>query len=729
MPRRRAAKTLTFSDLMSIPRISLPAVSPDGIRVAYQVSRPDPKENKTRHTIRILDLTTLEDRELTPGPGNHMRPAWSPDGRWLAFASDREEKSGTQLWVLPMNGLPGPGEARRVTSGYGGVGQPLWAPDSRRIAFSRSVVVSENYRPRRGQEPDPKTGPTRAEVYGLINPKSSARIADQLLFRHWDTWRDRRRNHLFIVDVVSGAMDDITPYDCDAPPISLGSERDYDFRPDGREIAFVMNPDAVVARSTNNSVFLQALRGTRAVGEAVCISETHACDIHPRYSSDGSRVFYLGMEVPGYEADRNRIKVYDRVTRRTRVYLERFDRSPSAFEIAPSLEPQPAGGAGKRSRRGTRHAGARRAASPETAGSMIFLAQDRGRQSVYRLDLASGKVAQLTLGTYNGLFRVIPGTGSLLVMRETTTQPADLYRLEPGKGFRPFLETGPLPPNEPLDAGAPSRRLTTSGDILSGVSMNPAEEYWYAGAGGDWIHGFLIKPPGFRAGRRYPLILLIHGGPQSSFMDQFHYRWNAQMFATRGAVVAFVNPRGSTGYGQKLTDQISGDWGGRCFEDIMLGVDHLLDRYRFIDPKRMAAAGASFGGFMVNWIAGHTGRFRALVSHDGVFSAETMGYTTEELWFDEHEHGGLPHDARASFLKSSPHLFVKNFKTPTLVIHGEQDFRCPISEGIGLFTALQVRGVPSRFLEFPDEGHWVMQPANAEVWYREVSDWLMKWLG
>ncbi|MFH1679217.1 MAG: S9 family peptidase, partial [Candidatus Eisenbacteria bacterium] len=587
------------------------------------------------------------------------------------------------------------GEAKRVTSGHGGAQGPLWAPDSRRIAFARRVVVSPDFAPAKGDGEDPKSGPPRAKVYGLVNEKSSGRIADELLFRHWDSWRDRRRNHVFLVDADTGRMRDVTPHDCDAPPISLGSERDYDFSPDGREIAFVMNPDEVVARSTNNCIFVQKIRGIAMDGEAKCVSTSEACDCHPRYAPDGSYIYYLAMDRPGYEADKNRIKAYDRKTKKTAVHLERFDRNPHAFEIAPN-------------------------------GALLFAAQDRGRISIYRFEAGANRIRQLTFGTTNSFFRGIPGSSDLLVGRETTTAPLDLYRLTPDRGIPPFLGAGDAPEWIPADAGAAVKRLTNCGGVLARARMNGAEEFWYPGAGGTPVQGFLIRPPSFRAGAKHPLILLLHGGPQSAFLDQFHYRWNAQLFAARGAVVAMLNPRGSTGFGQRFTDQISRDWGGRCFEDIRLGVDIILRKYRFVDGKRMAAAGASFGGFLVNWIAGQTGRFRALVSHDGIFNAETMAYTTEELWFDEYEHGRLPHANRRAILKFSPHLNVSKFRTPTLVIHGDRDFRCPISEGIGMFTALQVMGVPSRFLHFPDEGHWVLQPANAEVWYHEVIGWMMK---
>lgn len=692
----KKARGLDFDTLMSIDRVSAPTVSPDGKRAAFVVSRHDSKANAVKHTIRVVDFASRAITELTPGPGKHTAPSWSPDGKTIAFVSDRDKEFGPQLWVIPVAG----GEARRVTEGWGGVGTPTWAPDSRRVAFSREVVVSADYDPKKDKETKKGKEPARAKVMGLVNEKSTARVVDDLLFRPWDHWRDRKRSHLFAVDTRTGRMTDLTPFDRDVPPVSLGSERDFDWSPDGAEIAYVMNPDPVVARSTNNSIYVQKIAGLKAVGHPKRVSITDACDNHPRYCPTGRHLFYLGMATPGYEADRMRVRAYNRKTGKTRTLLEDFDRSPQAFEVF----------------------------FDEDDLILMFLAQDRGRQAVYHLDYEEGGVRQLTLGSHQGAIRHVPHSDMLLVTRESATEPADLYLLAPAWGVAPPPVNRPDPAGAPPDAGASRRRLTRYADAVKKVAMNPAEEFWYKGADGDPVHGFIIKPPDFNPRKKYPLILLIHGGPQSAFLDHWHYRWNYQMFAATGAVTAFVNPRGSTGYGEKFKEQISKDWGGRCYEDVMKGVDHLVKAYPFIDPKRIGAAGASFGGFMVNWILGHTDRFKALVCHDGVFFAETMSYTTDELWFDEYEHGGLPHVHRETFEKFSPHRFVGAFKTPTLVIHGELDFRCPISEGLGVYTGLQVMGVPSRLVVFEDEGHWILKPANAQVWYHEVTGWLAKWL-
>ncbi|MGA1872072.1 MAG: prolyl oligopeptidase family serine peptidase [Thermoplasmatota archaeon] len=676
---------MTFEDMMKINRISSPSVHPGGRLVAYVSTRHDHIENTVRSTVMLLDLDSGSSRELTPGDSKDSFPVWSPGGDLLAFVSNRKDEN--QLWILPFKEG---GEAYQLTTGEGGVSIPVWSPDGKRIAFSRSVVVSPYWDGNsEGIEGDDKERIKLARTYGLTNEKSTARIEDSLLYRHWDHWRDSKRSHLFIIDLDTKEMRDITPGNADVPPISLGGSQDFSFSPDGDEIAYIKNPDESVAVSTNNSVYIQKLDGIRTLGEPVRLSTNEAMDLDPRYSPDGKYIAYLGAEKPKYEADRLRVKIYERSSGETRSLTDNFDRSASELTWWTG------------------------------SNGLYFLAADMGYNSIYSVDL-DGNIGQHSSRSFNGDLRLV-NDNRILVSRQTMTGPADLYLVDSNDGVEPDLM------KEGIQRTIPDRqvvKLTDSGSALENLEIHPPEEFWYKGADDEPVHGFLVKPPGFDPSRKWPALLIIHGGPQSAFFNHFHYRWNPQLFASEGYVVIELNPRGSVGYGQDFTDQISGDWGGMCYEDIMKGVDFVLGKFPYIDPDHLGAAGASFGGFMVNWIAGHTDRFKVLVSHDGIFNQETMSYMTEELWFDIWEHGGMPHDDHGKFLKYSPHMHVQNFRTPMLVVQGELDFRCPVSEGISLFTALQVMKVPSKLLYFPDEGHWVLKPANSQVWYRTVLDFI-----
>lgn len=675
-------RAIQFSDLMNVERISSVEPHPDGKSAVFVSSKHDNVKNKVSSTLVLVDLETGEERDLTPGDHKDSSPKWSPDGSSLAFVSNR--KNGSQIWVLPF--LDG-GEAYQLTEGEGGASQLVWAPDGKRIAFARSVIVSDHFDGNmEGISDDDKEQIVRARTYGLVNEKSTGIVEDDLLYRHWDHWRDRKVSHVHIIDLESRKIERITSGKNDVPPISLGGGQDIVFSPDGDEICYVMNPDQVVATSTNNSIFIQKLKGIEPDGYPVRISDNDAMELEPRYSPDGKYISYLGAETPGYEADRLRIKLYNRKTKETKTLTEEFDRSPSEYLWQYDT-------------------------------SIAFLAPDRGFMSLYGVNIDEKEIFQITSGVFQSNLRILPD-GRFLMTREDATGPADIYVMNTADCVEPDLTNGPDELG-PMDQDV--KRITSHGSIFEDeIDLNPLERFWYRGADDDWINGFLLKPANFDPKKKYPLLFIIHGGPQSAFFDHFHYRWNPQLFSSPGYVVVEINPRGSIGYGQKFTDQISGDWGGRCYEDLMKGLDHVLDAYDFIDPEHIAGAGASFGGFMVNWIEGHTDRFNVLVSHDGIFNQETMSYMTEELWFDIWEHGGMPHDGHETFLKFSPHMYVQNFKTPMLVIQGEQDFRCPVSEGVSLFTALKVMNVPSRFLYFPDEGHWVLKPANSEVWYTEI---------
>jgi dipeptidyl aminopeptidase/acylaminoacyl peptidase len=381
------------------------------------------------------------------------------------------------------------------------------------------------------------------------------------------------------------------------------------------------------------------------------------------------------MKRAGFEADQKQLILYERSTGKRLNLTEQFDYSVNDMVWSPDSK------------------------------AIYFNADDKSNESLFKLSIAGRQLETLVGKGYTHSLRIVPDGKSLVVARESINQPAEIFRIDTdGKNIKK------------LTAVNESR--------LSQIEMNAKEDFWFDGAGGTKVHGFIVKPPGFDAGKKYPMVFLIHGGPQGQWGDQFHYRWNAQMFAARGNVVVLINPRGSTGYGQRFTDEISRDWGGKAYEDLMLALDHVLKTYPFIDGKRLAAAGASYGGYMVNWIAGHTDRFRCLVSHDGVFNPKSMYGTTEELWFPEWELGGTPYKNPELYEKWSPMAFAHNFKTPMLVIHGQMDFRLDVSEGFQLFTALQRQGVKSKMLYFPDEGHFVGKPANAELWYKTVLDWI-----
>ncbi len=503
------------------------------------------------------------------------------------------------------------------------------------------------------------------------------RLERGLLFRHWDSWRDGRRNHLLAVGLASAHVRDLTPGDRDVPPVALGGACDYDIAPGGDEIAFARNDDPEVALSTSNGIVIAALDGQGAERR---LTANRGCEANPRYSPDGRWVAFLAMSRAGYESDRRELTVIERSGGAARSLTADLDRSIGDFAWA------------------------------QDSRTLFFHSEERGRKSIWRVSVAGGEPERLTSGAYDELKALGHDSRTIVFTRQDATRPAELHRLD-------------------LEGGAVTRLTGLNDGRLEGIALAPAEDFEFTAEDGAVVHGFMVFPPDFAPERRYPLVVLIHGGPHSAFCDQFHYRWNPQLLAAPGYVVAMLNPRGSSGYGQAFSDQIRNDWGGRCYTDLMRGVDYLLDTCSFIDRDRVAAAGASFGGYMVNWIAGHTDRFRALVCHAGIFNLESMYYATEELWFPHWEFAGSPAEKPEAYARWSPDRFVENFRTPTLVIHGEQDFRCPVVGGIAMFTALRTRGVPAELLYFPDEGHWIEKPQNAATWYATIHAWLERWLG
>jgi dipeptidyl aminopeptidase/acylaminoacyl peptidase len=558
------------------------------------------------------------------------------------------------------------GEARPVTNISTGVSAFIWSPRGTHFAFTSSVF------------PDCPTDENNKKKMDEqeANPVK-ARLYNQLLYRHWDKWWDGTRSHLFLVPVSGGKALDLAPGDYDTPPIALGSDRDFAFSPDGSEIALVRNtdPEFKLGLGTNNDIFVRPVSG----GEIVRITSSKANDNQPAYSPDGRFIAYHAMARPGFEADKYGLIVYDRSAKTVQNLTASLDYSVQEVLWAPD------------------------------GSAVYFNAEEKGRMAVFRVTLADKKAEKILEGHYVNALSITPDGKRLIFLKQAVDCPADIW-----------------------SSDLASRKLTRltdmNRDLLSRLDLPPAEEFWFEGGGKDKVHGFLLKPPFFDPKKKYPLVLLIHGGPQGAWSDNFHYRWNAQMFASPGYVVAMINFHGSTGYGQAFTDSISGDWGGKPYEDIITGLGYLHGGYPFIDLSRNAAAGASYGGYMIDWIEGHTDVFKCLVAHSGVFDLRSMYGATEELWFPEWEYRGTPWTSPEQYQKWSPSSYVKNFQTPCLVIHSANDLRVPLEQGLQFFTSLQRMNVPSKFLYFPDETHFINKPRNAELWWKTVLDWLASYL-
>ena len=509
--------------------------------------------------------------------------------------------------------------------------------------------------------------------------KVKAHIADGLLFRHWTAWKDGRYSHLFIVPADGSAPPrDLTPGVADVPPFSLGGPEDYTFSPDSREMAFAKKTDAVEALSTNSDIFTIDLTSPSA--RPVQVTTNRGADGGPQYSPDGRYLSWRSQARAGFEADRWTLVLSDRRTGARQTVAPDFDRPVDAWVFSPDSK------------------------------AAFLTVEDQAATKVFRVDLPSGSPTPvLSGGGSYGDVQVTRDGRTLVFTRASLTGPSEIYKANAdGTGI------------------AAVTRINTA--FLETFQLKPGESVSWTGAGGARIQAWVVKPNTFKADRKYPLLYLVHGGPQGAWNDAWTYRWNAQVFASAGYVVVMPNPRGSTGFGQTFTDEISQDWGGKVFEDLMKGVD-FAEALPYVDASRKAAAGASYGGYAMNWFLGHTDRFKAIVSHAGVFNLTSMWGVTEELWFPEWELGGPPWQNRAAYEKWSPHTYAQHFKTPTLVTHGEIDYRVPVGEAYQLFTTLQRQGVPSRLLVFPDEGHWINKPQNAALWYRTFLDWVGKYTG
>jgi dipeptidyl aminopeptidase/acylaminoacyl peptidase len=585
--------------------------------------------------------------------------------RWSPDGRKIAFTKGGQIWVMDSDG----DNKEEITKISTEAAAPVWSPDGRWLAFTSDVYPECH---------DDECNKKKDEA--AEKSKVKAHVTNRLLFRHWTEWRDVKRTHVFLVSSKGGTARELTPGDFDSPPYAAASGVDFSFSPDSREIAYLRNPDKVEATSTNSDIYVQSLSD----GPAKNITEgNRGYDVSPIYTRDGRYIIYRSQATPGFEADRWRLMAYNRSTGVSTELTRGFDQQIEEVALAPN------------------------------GNYAYFTADERGHLPIFRVPLGGAEPQKMVSDVFASSLQITPDGKKLVFTSSSMSSPAEIFTAN-------------------ADGTDVSPLTSINAQLMTRANLKNAEETEWTGALGRKVHGFIVKPNNFDPNKKYPLLVLIHGGPQGAWNDNWGYRWNPQVFANAGYVVFAPNPRGSTGYGQQFENEISGDWGGKAFVDIMNGVADVLRHNSFIDRNRIGAAGASYGGYMINWIEGHNHdprfRFKVLVSHDGVYNLTSMYGATEELWFPEWEFKGTPWTNPAMYSRWSPHNFVKNFNTPMLIIHSELDYRVPFGEGLQLFTALQRRGVDSKMLMFPDEGHWVLKPQNSQFWFHTVLDWVDTYL-
>ena len=756
-----------FEDMMALKRVEEPVPSPGGKWVLFGAVDVDLKANTKTPHVWVVPLTGGKEQEIISDQ-DADRPRWAPDGKRFAFVSTKE--GGSQIWIADFDGARGTVTAKhRLTNIATEADGELWSPDGKNILFK-----SEVYPECVGAEGE-EAGCNGRRVDQAKNSKVKAQIFTHLLYRHWNSYKEGKRTHLFVVCVaptcgcgsgiggIGVATDDLgpdalvradeqrspetaklrsagrvgapaptqaqdgeglcsdardlTPGDYDAPVFSVGGQDNYALSPDGKELCYAANHDAMPAASTNNDLFTVPVDWPADATSAQVIAATKditadnkAADNTPLYSPDGTLIAYRAQARPGYESDRWRLRLYVRDTGAKYDRTEEFDHWVGTFAWAPDSK------------------------------TIYFIAEHKGQSRIYAQLRSFGKSTNVLprrtlVAGYNDDLATTPDGKTLLFTRMSISAPNEIYASS-AEGDGCWAPNGIWEPGASTPCSLNEAWAIThiNAPLLSQVEMARLETFFFTGAADKNVQGFLVKPPNFDPSKKYPVKFLIHGGPEGAWGDDWSYRWNPELFAAPtssgpGYVVIMINFHGSTGYGQKFIDATNGDWGGAPFEDLMKGLDYAEQHYPFIDKNRECALGASYGGYMANWILGHTDRFKCIVSHDGMFNSESAWGSTEELWFNEWEFKGTPYTNREMYRKWSPHLSATNFKTPTLVIHSQLDYRLDVSEGFQLFTTLQRQGVPSKMLYFPDEGHWVLKPQNSQLWYKTVNDWVDQWVG
>ena len=659
-PIHAAKRAFSIEDLYRYRHVEDMHLSPDGRTIVLTLAAYDLGKAKRSSHIWLMDADGGNARQFTFGDANESLPIFSPDSKWIAFVRGTGDED--EIYIIPVNG----GGARKLTNVSTGVSDPLWSPDGKSIAFSSDVY------PECGADDACNKKINDGWTKGPLH----AHMATSLLYRHWTEWKDGQRTHVLLADVPSGAVRDLTPGDFDSPRYQLGGALQYDFSPDSKELAVDSDHGKNLESSTNSDLWIVSVNGSQPPRDVTASNPSF--DGNPKYSPDGKYIAYLMQKQPGYESDLFRLALYDRASGTSRVLTGSFRNWVQDFEWASDSK------------------------------SLYFDAPVEGDNPIFQVTLDTGAIQKVLVDKTIDSFDLSPDNRRMVYVQRSVGTVAEVFAVDLAGGT----------------ASAPQRLSHFNDDFMNEVDVRPAERMWVSGAGGAKIEVFIVRPHDFDPSKKYPLILNVHGGPQSQWADAFRGDW--QVYPGAGYVVAFANPHGSTGYGQDFTSEISGDWGGEVFEDLMKVTDELA-KLPYVDPNRMGAMGWSYGGYMMDWFEGHTDRFKAIASMMGVFDLRSMYGSTEELWFPEWEFKGQPWNS-PDYDKWSPSSYVKNFKMPCMVISGERDYRVPYTQSLEFFTSLQKMNVPSKLFIYSRAGHWPSWYEMA-LYYTAHLEWFHGYLG
>ena len=670
-----SAHPFDISDLVMMDRVSDPQLSPDGRYAAFGVRNTDYAANKGINAIELLDLNAAGAQPVKVVEKSASMPRWSANGHSLYYLAPAEGVS--QLWRMDFaaekGGLTLNAHAAPVQVSHGALDVDTFklSPDGKSVLLSYAAFTDCG-----------DLACTKERLDGRAKDKATGTVYNKLFVRHWDTWSDGRRSQLYIARFGADGNLPAEPtlltrgIDGDVPSKPFGDESEFAFSPDGNTVYF----DVRIAGnsepwSTNFDVYKVAAAGSSAPQNLT--ADNLAWDAYPVPSPDGKTLYYLAMKTPAFEADRFAIMALDLASGAKHEVDPSWDRSAGGMQIAAD---------GK---------------------TLYVTADDEGQHPLFAVDPSSGKVSKLVSDGSVSSYTI--AGQHILLARDDLKHPSDVYTVNA--------------------TGSDLKQVTHFNALrLKNARMGDFQFFTFKGWNGEAVQGYVVKPADYKAGHKYPVAFIIHGGPQGAMNNDWSYRWNPQTYAGQGFAVVTINFHGSTGYGQAFTDSISGDWGGKPLEDLKHGWQAALDKYGFLDSNRACALGASYGGYMTYWIAGVWNTpWKCLVDHDGVFDARAMYYDTEELWFEEHENGGAQFDVPQNYEKFNPVNHVSEWRVPMLVVHSGDDFRIPITQGLGAFTALQRRGIPSELLTFPDENHWILKPQNSVLWHQTVNAWLKKW--